>query len=542
MKMIIHPIKLFVIQVVAICILLILVTSCEYNELIEGENSFTKDDINGKYYITLTLTVPNTTRSNTTQTGSSSDGTIAGTSLESSLQNAQLFFCVEHDIVASFTAYYPTLTDLDDENKYDKTYTVTAYIDDINKLKDLAGEEVELYVVGNFDTLDHNLTSSNTNISVDNATFKIDGLESSPIGDFGSSGKRVPLVNSQSYIIQQFGDINITDPETILDEIKNLFIKEEGSVAIWEMEPPLELERAVARIDWADGSAGKNWIYPVGSENSDIKVQLYELQPFNVNSESYLFRHTASGTSIAAGNNVELFGSENGGGETYTWIASSDWGQDEKSLLNTTITDKSNADENIKVIIGIDDADNDGKILINDLQKRTPYPDNNKNYYSWRYVPENTVKSNKIDFTKNATGLAIKFRVLDKDNKPLTPTTENGKIPSGIEKVTPEDDRKTIKITNPADQTWITVDYIAGTANDGSDSGYFITYYVYVVHNHAQEGVISPMEYAVVRNNVYQLNVNKISGLPNPDIPSDEYLSLEIRVLSWAKRVIHVEW
>lgn len=541
MKMMLQHIKSFIGRVVVLCLLPMLVTSC-VNEKIES-NDFSEEP-NGKYYITLTLTVPNTTRSSTNTDGSSSDGMLSGTSLESSLQNAQLFFCVGNKIVASFTAYYPTLTDLGDENKYDKTYTVTAYIDDISKLEELAGKKVDLFVVGNFDTVsNHSFTNAQGDASFTISDSESSPIESSPIGDFGTDGrgKVMPLVNAEEF------EINAFKEKTDLEGIKGLFTKDENSSFSIFNIGSFDLERAVARIDWADGS-GKNWIYPIGGENSDIKVQLYELQPFNVNSKSYLFRHTALGNNIEAYvNSISIFGDEKGTGTGYNWIASSDWGLDEKSLLNPTKTDDSNIDETIKVITGI--KSNEGKILISNLEKRNPSSTyNDINYYPWRYVTENTVNSNNIDFTQNATGIAIKFRVLDASgDNPLTPQTEDNLIPSGIEKVTPEEgedeDKNTIKITNPADQTWITVDY------DGSDSGYFITYYVYVVHNHDKykshsgdnADALCPMEYAVVRNNVYQLKVNSISGLPNPNEPDNKYLNMEIRVLSWAKREIHIE-
>lgn len=52
--------------------------------------------------------------------------------------------------------------------------------------------------------------------------------------------------------------------------------------------------------------------------------------------------------------------------------------------------------------------------------------------------------------------------------------------------------------------------------------------------------------YGVLRNNWYELSVNKVSGLGYPDVPevkptlpddeNDQYISVSVKILSWAKR------
>lgn len=63
-------------------------------------------------------------------------------------------------------------------------------------------------------------------------------------------------------------------------------------------------------------------------------------------------------------------------------------------------------------------------------------------------------------------------------------------------------------------------------------------YYVYWIRHADDENttVISPMEYAIVRNNIYQLKINSISklGTPEPDSNVEEVESnIHIRVKSW---------
>lgn len=57
--------------------------------------------------------------------------------------------------------------------------------------------------------------------------------------------------------------------------------------------------------------------------------------------------------------------------------------------------------------------------------------------------------------------------------------------------------------------------------------------------------------YGVLRNNWYELSVNKVSGLGYPDVPevkptlpddeNDQYISVSVKILSWAKRSQHVD-
>jgi hypothetical protein len=57
--------------------------------------------------------------------------------------------------------------------------------------------------------------------------------------------------------------------------------------------------------------------------------------------------------------------------------------------------------------------------------------------------------------------------------------------------------------------------------------------------------------YGVLRNNWYELSVNKVSGLGYPKVPevkpdlpddeNDQYISVSVKILSWAKRSQEVE-
>lgn len=65
-----------------------------------------------------------------------------------------------------------------------------------------------------------------------------------------------------------------------------------------------------------------------------------------------------------------------------------------------------------------------------------------------------------------------------------------------------------------------------------------------IKHDAKTSGELQPMEFAVVRNNVYKLKVNSVSGLgepfvpttPEPDRKDDANLNLEVNVLPWTVR------
>ncbi len=96
--------------------------------------------------------------------------------------------------------------------------------------------------------------------------------------------------------------------------------------------------------------------------------------------------------------------------------------------------------------------------------------------------------------------------------------------------------------------------YQTSLASEGTP-GYYCYYYYWNRHNDNNlAGVMGPMEFDVVRNNVYKLSVDKISRLGHPRIPDNEpeddrpkpetpdesaniYIDVTVEVADWAVRV-----
>lgn len=99
--------------------------------------------------------------------------------------------------------------------------------------------------------------------------------------------------------------------------------------------------------------------------------------------------------------------------------------------------------------------------------------------------------------------------------------------------------------------------YQSSVSDDGVP-GYYCYYYYWNRHNdNGIAGVMGPMEFAVVRNNVYKLSVDKISRLGHPRIPgndpdkptpgtpdeSDEiYLDVTVDIVPWSVRINKIEF
>lgn len=88
--------------------------------------------------------------------------------------------------------------------------------------------------------------------------------------------------------------------------------------------------------------------------------------------------------------------------------------------------------------------------------------------------------------------------------------------------------------------------------------GYYCYYYYWNRHNdNNRNGVMGPMEFCTVRNNVYKLSVTKVSRLghprldendpdsPTPDTPDEKsnvYITVDSKVIPWVVRVNNIEF
>lgn len=100
--------------------------------------------------------------------------------------------------------------------------------------------------------------------------------------------------------------------------------------------------------------------------------------------------------------------------------------------------------------------------------------------------------------------------------------------------------------------------YGVGDNSTSQGWGYYCYYFYWNRHNdNGISGVMAPMEFAVVRNNVYKLAVTKINQLGHPTDPSNDptppephdddetsevYMKVEVEVLPWTVRVNEIQF
>ena len=103
-----------------------------------------------------------------------------------------------------------------------------------------------------------------------------------------------------------------------------------------------------------------------------------------------------------------------------------------------------------------------------------------------------------------------------------------------------------------------TDNYGEGDNSTSQGWGYYCYYFYWNRHNdNGVPGVMAPMEFSVVRNNVYKLAVTKINQIGHPIDPSNDptppdphdddeeqnvYLNLQVEVLPWTVRVNNIEF
>ena len=91
-----------------------------------------------------------------------------------------------------------------------------------------------------------------------------------------------------------------------------------------------------------------------------------------------------------------------------------------------------------------------------------------------------------------------------------------------------------------------------------AQKNYYVYYYYYNRHNdNANSGVMKPMEFSVVRNNVYKLAVDNIVKFGHPGDPDDDddpedpddpdetpeaYFKVSVKVLPWVVRINNIEF
>ena len=189
-------------------------------------------------------------------------------------------------------------------------------------------------------------------------------------------------------------------------------------------------------------------------------------------------------------------------------------------------------------------------------------------YYIWQYAKENTIPGAKVQDHGISTGVVFKGEItgaaVDAADGETIYVFENVLYGKWADVVTASEAAEA-----PATLVAAVNKVTAGAAHDAAgftgykaeDGKYYAYYYYWNRHNDNGDNTsMGPMEFAVVRNNVYKLCVDKIAkfGHPNPDDvdpidpdpvdpddPDEEinyYFTVTVKVLPWVVRVNHIEF
>lgn len=197
-----------------------------------------------------------------------------------------------------------------------------------------------------------------------------------------------------------------------------------------------------------------------------------------------------------------------------------------------------------------------------------------KEYYIWQYAKENTIPSATAQDHGISTGVVFKGEITGAAVAAAGGETiyvfENvlyGKWENVVAAAEPATAPATLKAAVnkiTAKEAPTVKDYAdAGFTgyNPAEDGKYYAYYYYWNRHNDNGDNTkMGPMEFAVVRNNVYKLCVDKIAKFghpdptdptnpdPDPENPQDPdesinyYFTVTVKVLPWVVRVNHIEF
>lgn len=531
--------------------LLLALGACSSEEGLTPEVPSTPEG-NGGYYLTMKFDVP--TELAATRTGE----ILGGEENEWKLTSIDLYLLDNNEGEGKYNVLWKkegiavsggTTVESEDVNQ---KYNVKAKLsidsdnDELAALGKLKGHNVTVLVVGNPDQyngytkfdLDENVVGKTYSLPL----AAVEGAPTEAMLDFGTEngGKEMPMSNhNASAVITAFQGLQGTG-EALTAEIRALFEIENGDY-IYNLtsgtDNEISVERAVARLDLSpntkDGDFKGTFKYDLLDGNygdSGINLELYSVQPFNVNNTSYIVRHgSVTGDAEAAKSALTLWGA---GDANAHWIGDPNWGQFTASSPYFTESTRPVYNQLSKTgnIFSIPTGLNTNEPTVVSTTF-TSSRHQTEGCYNWCYVTENTLPSITAMASEgleaNATGVLFKFQVLDTEGKAITTKTESTKFPTGVAKTSEG------KLVVVLQQTGKKMEI----APEGTD--YFLAYPGYITHNPkaSSASTLNPMNYGVVRNTVYQLKVNSISTLPDPEDP-DYYLTLDINVLNWKSKQV----
>lgn len=525
-------------------------SACSDDVDVNGNNGVNAGGTAEQVFMQFSLELPTVSRSVTTSDEddkyvTSEDGVEIGQDNENAIKSVMVVIkgndftaksSVESDITSSGDTYVVPF----------KTAELTAH----------AGENVNVYVYCN----------PGDYLSAEGATFSVDDVFT-----LSNDGEDVaPWSKTNGFLMTNAVQHQATLPSE--DDMLHTYNTVNHSFGLGT----IQVERAAARFDYKSGAG--NDIYTLMEENGKptVQIKLTEMALVNLSKNFYYLRR------VSVDGKDE--GAVIGGVETstnYVVDTDDDW------KAGTTITNYAEHFFYEYVSNSVSDDDYEWTFINDVVNKGTE--DNNESwntdnkkgdYHIWRYATENTIPkgtNNELQKKGITTGVVFKGEIFAPDNSSMKAKLNGTNTVYVYDNIMygTWDDVKTA--ANAAPNTPLEVAYQAVEAatadkekvaatngftvfapNNATEKKYEVLYYYWNRHNdNNNDGLMGPMEFGVVRNNVYKLSVTDVHKFghptnpdhdPDPEDPEDPdedsnvYFNVAVQVLPWVVRVNDIEF
>lgn len=433
------------------------------------------------------------------------------------------------------------------------------YVASFSKLELEGGKTYYAYIYANCE-------APKVKVDATNGVSHVDAVSSSAINDI-TADNSFWMTNAYE----------TSDNPVILPEDLSLYTQPQNPLNLGSHY----VERVMARFDYKPINENKYNI--LSGETVNATIELTEAALINQSKSFYMFRRVS-----AAGDNVDW---TVGGTETpYNYVVDTDYAAKangyDASLVENFDCHLTTPNNWVFKSIAVDDlteADNwnasdDGTTGVD------PEPTHSLNdYYIWQYAKENTIPgvdnqdhgiSTGVVFKGQITGAVVTAAngdmifvfenvlygnwdaVLSAANAEDAPAT----LVAAVNKINAiKDNPETDEVEKPVASDYANAGFTG--YNPDEDGNYYAYYYYWNRHNdNGDNAKMGVMEFAVVRNNVYKLCVDKIAKFGHPDPtdpenpdpepvdpedPDEElnyYFTVTVKVLPWVVRVNHIEF
>lgn len=348
-----------------------------------------------------------------------------------------------------------------------------------------------------------------------------------------------------------------------------------GKYSPWDLGT-IRVERSVARFDYRAKMADN--IYRVydktdGSEeytrNPGVSVQLTDIALINMSRNFYYWRRVSdaadgysnpviSGTETVSNYVVDTDARQKSEYATKGWADKADY-----FFYNLETAD----DRKFTRLSDISGNEEDEDESWNDDQ-------NHNGYHIWRYATENTVPAMDKQQSAILTGILFKAVIIPEKGNSLESAMNDKKTIYVFDNVMYGDWDAVKAAALKGDNARLKEAYDAVNEGkkywevgftsfmpDAADGNYYTRYYYWNEHNsNYTAGKTGPMEFGVVRNNVYKLQVDALYSFGEPDNPDPEgpepeipdpgpdpgpsgpQLKLTVKVLPWVVREYEINF